>query len=165
MADVGDGELVHLLVIALLQVDDLPFGRARNKNHREAVRCRVREGRQSVEKAGRGNGEADAGLFRQEARDGCRISGVLLMPEGNHAHARRLRHASQVGDWNAGDTVDGIDAVQLQRIDHEMKTIRELLLLGLDVLRSYGHFAPLAKTCSNSPLIDIHVAFHMVTEF
>jgi len=27
-----------------------------------------------------------------------------------------------------------------------METIRELLLLGLDVLRSYGHVAPLAKT-------------------
>src|SRR5690606_28470441 len=106
----------------------------------------VREGRQSIEKAGSGNGETDSGLFRQEARDGCGIPGVLLMPEGNHAHARRLRHASQVGDWNAGDTIDGIDAVQLQRSDHEMKAIRELLLLGLDVLRIYGHFAPLAKT-------------------
>ena len=33
----GDGELVHLLVVALLQVDDLALARAADEDHREAV--------------------------------------------------------------------------------------------------------------------------------
>ena len=38
----GDGQLVHLLVIALLQVDDLALGRAADQDHREAVGGGVR---------------------------------------------------------------------------------------------------------------------------
>ncbi len=33
----GDGELVHLLVVALLQVDDLALGASRDQDHRPAV--------------------------------------------------------------------------------------------------------------------------------
>ena len=33
----GDGELIHLLVIALLQVDDLALGRTADQDHREAI--------------------------------------------------------------------------------------------------------------------------------
>ena len=39
----GDGELVHLLVVALLQVDDLALGGAGDQDHREAVGGGVRQ--------------------------------------------------------------------------------------------------------------------------
>jgi hypothetical protein len=65
----GDGELIHLLVVALLQVDDLPLRGARDQDHREAVRGGVRECGQAIEKAWRGDREADAGLFGEIARD------------------------------------------------------------------------------------------------
>ena len=44
----GDGELVHLLVVALLQVDDLALARAADEDHRKAVGGGVGERRQSV---------------------------------------------------------------------------------------------------------------------
>ena len=56
----GDGELVHLLVVALLQVDDLALGRAADQDHRKAVRRGVGERRQAVQEAGRRDREADA---------------------------------------------------------------------------------------------------------
>ena len=65
----GDGELVHLLVVALLQVDDLALARAADEDHREAVGGGVRERGQAVEEAGRRHRQADARLLRQEAGD------------------------------------------------------------------------------------------------
>ena len=124
----GDGELVHLLVVALLQVDDLALGRARDQDHREAVGRGVRERGQAVEEAGRRHREADAGLLGQKAGDRGRIAGVLLVPERKHADARGLRHAAEVGDRDARHAVDGVDAVELERIDDEMKAVRQLLL-------------------------------------
>src|SRR5207302_740902 len=47
----GDCELVHLLVVALLQVDDLALARAADEDHREAIGGGVGERRQSIEKA------------------------------------------------------------------------------------------------------------------
>ena len=49
----GDGELVHLLIVALLKIDDLAFRRAADENHREAVGRRVGERGQAVEEARR----------------------------------------------------------------------------------------------------------------
>jgi hypothetical protein len=77
----GDGELVHLLVVALLQVDDLALGRAGDEDHGEAVGGGVRECGQAVEEARRRYGEADARLLREVPGDGGGIAGVLFMPE------------------------------------------------------------------------------------
>ena len=48
----GNGQLVHLFVVALLQVDDLALGRAADLDHRKAVGRGVRQGSQTVEEAG-----------------------------------------------------------------------------------------------------------------
>ena len=85
----GDGELVHLLVVALLQVDDLALGRARDQDHREAVGGGVGERGQAVEEARRRDGEADARLLRQVAGDRGGVARVLLVAEGDDAHALR----------------------------------------------------------------------------
>ncbi len=124
----GDRELVHLLVVALLQVDDLALGRARNQDHREAIGRGVRQRGQAVEKAGRRHGEADAGLLGEEARDRGGIAGVLLVTEGEDADARGLRHAAEIRDRNAGHAVDRFDAVELERVDDEMKAVGQLPL-------------------------------------
>ena len=124
----GDRELVHLLVVALLQVDDLALGRARDQDHREAVGRGVGERGQAVEEAGRRHREADAGLLGQEAGDRGRIAGVLLVAEREHADARGLRHAAEIRDRDAGHAVDRVEAVELERIDDEVKAVRQLLL-------------------------------------
>ena len=119
----GDGELIHFLVIALLQIDDLALGRAADQDHREAVGRRVGERGQAVEEAWRRHGEADAGLFGQETRDRGGVAGMLLVPERDHAQPRCLRHAAEVGDRNAGHAVDRGEAVELEGVDDEMKTV------------------------------------------
>jgi hypothetical protein len=119
----GNRELIHLLIVALLQVDDLALGRAGDQDHREAVGGGVRERGQAVEKARCRDGETDAGFLGQEARDGGGISRVLLMAEGEHADTRGLRHTAKVGDRNARHAIDGGDVVELQRVDHEMKAV------------------------------------------
>ena len=43
----GDGQLVHLFVVALLQVDDFALGRAADQDHRKAVGRGVGQRRQS----------------------------------------------------------------------------------------------------------------------
>jgi hypothetical protein len=80
-----------LLVVALLQVDDLALARAADQDHREAVDGGVSERVQAVQEAGRGHGQADAGLLRQESRDRRGIAGVLLVAERQHAQAGGLR--------------------------------------------------------------------------
>src|SRR6185369_13715611 len=110
----GDRELVHLLVVALLQIDDLALARAADEDHREAVGRGVGERRQSVEKAGGRHRQADARLLRHEAGDGSGIPGILLMTEGDDAQARRLHSAREVGDRYAGKTKDRLNAVQLE---------------------------------------------------
>ncbi len=122
----GDRELVHFLVVALLQVDDFALRRARDQDHREAVGRGVGERGEAVEKSGRRHREADAGLLGQEAGDRCRIAGVLLVAERQDANARRLRHAAEVRDRDTGHSVDCIEAVELERIDDEMKAVRQL---------------------------------------
>ena len=49
----GNRQLVHLFVVALLQVDDLALGRAADQDHRKAVGRRIGQRRQAVEEAGR----------------------------------------------------------------------------------------------------------------
>ncbi len=123
-----DRELVHLFVIALLEVDDLALGGARDQDHRVAIGGGVRERGETVEEAGRGNREADAGLLGEIAGDARRVACVLLVAEGDHANAGGLGHAAQIRDRDARHIIDGGDAVQLERVDDEMKAIRQFLL-------------------------------------
>ena len=127
-----NGELIHLLVVALLQVDDLALARAADEDHRKAVGGRVGERRQSVHEPGCRNREADARLLRHEAGDRSGIPGVLLMAEGDHANARGLQLAREVGNGNAGQTKDRINAVQLEGIDDQLKAVG-LWCLGTDL--------------------------------
>ena len=140
----GDGELVHLLVVALLQVHDLALGRARDQDHRKAVGRSVGERSQAVEKARGRHREADARFLRQKASDRRRITGVLLVPERDDAQPGGLCHAAEVRDRDAGHTVDRLDAVELERIDDEVKSVRQLLLFSgcINALCGCGHFAP-----------------------
>jgi hypothetical protein len=119
----GDRELVHLLVVALLQVDDLALARAADEDHRKAVGRRVGERRQAVQEAGRRDGEADAGLLGEKARGGGGVAGVLLVPERDHPDPFGLRHPRQVGDRDPGQAEDGVDVVQLQRLDDEVEAV------------------------------------------
>ncbi len=140
----GDRELIHFLVVALLQVDDLALGRARDQDHREAVGGRVRERGEPVEKAGRRNGEADAGLFGQEAGDRGRIAGVLLVAERNHTNAGGLRHAAKIRDRNSRHAIDRGQAVELERVDDEVKSVGQILFrfrrgFGLCLHCCFGH--------------------------
>jgi hypothetical protein len=77
----GDGKLIHLLVIALLQVNDLALGRTRNQDHGEAVGRGVCQRGKAIEEAGRRHREADPGLLGEETRNGGGVSGILLVAE------------------------------------------------------------------------------------
>ncbi|SPC14616.1 hypothetical protein CT19431_MP100198 [Cupriavidus taiwanensis] len=125
----GDGQLVHLFVVTLLQVDDLALARAADQDHREAVGCRMRQRGQPVEEPGGRDGQADARLLREKARNRRGVAGILLVAEADDTHAVGLRQTGQIGDRNAGQAVDVFDAVQLQRVDDQMKPIG-LCLMG-----------------------------------
>ena len=120
----GDRELVHLLVVALLQVDDLALARAADQDHREAVGRRVGERRQAVQESGRGDGQADAGLAGEKARRRGGVAGMLLVAKRDDAQAFCLHLAREVGDRDARQAEDRVDAVQLQRIDDEVESVR-----------------------------------------
>ena len=132
----GDGELVHLLIVTLLQVDDLALARAADQDHREAVGGGIGERRQAVEKAGGGHREADARLLRHEAGDGSGIPGVLLVAEGDHAQSGALQLAREVGDRDSRQAEDRIDAVELEGIDDELKAVDLFLCLAVDLAAS-----------------------------
>jgi hypothetical protein len=111
-----------------MQVDDLALGRARDQDHREAVGGGVGKRGEAVQEAGRRDGEADAGLLGEKTGGRRRIARVLFVTEGEHADAGCLRHAAEVGDRNARHAVDRGEAVELERVDDEMKAVRQLLL-------------------------------------
>ena len=127
----GNRELIHLFIVALLQVDDLAFGRTGDQDHRETVGSGVRERGQAVEKTGSRHRETHAGLFGQVTGDRCRITGVLLMAERNDADAGGLRHAAEVGDRDTRHAIDRSEVVELERIDDEVESVG-LLALGFD---------------------------------
>src|SRR3546814_15953599 len=77
----GDGELVQLLVVALLQVDDLALRGAADEDHRIAVGRGMGQRGQAVEEARRRHREADTRLLRQESGNRRRVAGALLVPE------------------------------------------------------------------------------------
>jgi len=98
----------------------------------------MRQRGEAVEEARRRHREADARLLGEIARDRCGIAGVLLMAEGEHADARGLRHAAEIGNGNARHAVDRLDVVELQRIDDEVKAVG-LFLLGARLGRCIQH--------------------------
>ena len=173
----GNGELVHLLVVALLQVDDLAFGRAADQDHRKAVRRRIGERHQAVQEARRRDREAHARRLRQQPRDRRRIAGVLLVPERDHPHPLGLRQTAQIGDRDARDVIDRLDAVQLQRVDDQVEPVRQFGFGFADtLLKCCGHWyicppyaycrrrsssepairsrkSPCCSTCAASPIV------------
>ena len=141
----GDGELVHLLVVALLQVDDLALRRSRHQDHREAVGGGMGQRGEPVEEAWRRHGEANARLLGEEAGDRGRIAGILLVAERQHANARGLRHAAEIRDRDAGHAIDRGETVELERVDEEMKAVGQLAfgcIGGFLFDRCVGHGFP-----------------------
>ncbi len=141
-------QLVHLLVVALLQIDDLPLAGSANQDHRKAVGRGIGERRQAVQKAGRGHGQANARLFGHEASDGCRVTRMLFMAKADEAHPFGLREAREVGDGNTHQAENRVEVVQFQRVDDQMKSIGHrrscplllrLLCSGLQVAPSFCH--------------------------
>ena len=134
----GDGELVHLFVITLLQIDDFAFARAADQNHRKAVGSRVSQRGQTIQKSGCGHRQTNARFLRHETCNRRRVAGVLLMTERNHAHAGSLRLPRKIRNWNSGQPVDGVDAVKLERVDDEVKTVGRFLRCSRRRGRSRG---------------------------
>ena len=81
-----------------------------------------------MRKPGAETGEADPGLLGQKAGNRRRVTRVLFVTERNDADTRGLRHAAEISDRNTGHAVDRLNAVQLERIDDEVKSIRQFLL-------------------------------------
>jgi len=124
----GNRQLVHLFVVALLQVDDLALGRAADQDHRKTVGRRIGQCGQSVQEAGSRHREADARLPGQISSDGRCVARMLLMPEGDHAHACGLCQAAEVRDRDARHSVDRVDAIERQRLDDEAPAVCQLAL-------------------------------------
>src|SRR5262249_28478858 len=83
---------------------------------------------ESVEKARRRHRQADARLLGHVARDRCGVACVLFMAKADETHPFGLRETRQVRDGDADQTKDGVDVIQFQRIDDEVKTVRQFLL-------------------------------------
>ena len=124
----GGGELVHLLVIALLEIDDRAVARPADQDHRETVGRGVGQRDQPVEEAGGRDRHADARLLRQIPGDRRRVPGRLLVAEAEVADALVLRQPQQIGDRDAGHPKDRVDPVQLQRLHHQVKAVGHLAL-------------------------------------
>jgi hypothetical protein len=122
----GRRKLVEFLVVALLEVDDVPLAGPGDLNHRKAIRGGVGERDEPVEKARRGDRQADTRLLRQEPRCRRRVTGVALVTETDVADARRLRDARNVGDRDADHAVDGPDIIEFEGIDNQMVSVGQI---------------------------------------
>src|SRR5882757_9834635 len=118
----------------------MPFAGSGDLDHREAVRGGIGKRDEPVEEARSGHGQADAWLLREEPGSGGRVAGIALVPEADVADARSLREPGQIRDRDADDPVDGVDVVELQRIDDQVDPIGESSwLVGTPGLRvSHG---------------------------
>ena len=146
----GDGQLIHLFVVALLQVDDLALRRAADQDHRPAIGGGIGQRRQTIEEARSRHRHADARLLRQKAGDRSGISGVLLVSERNDPHAFSLCHTEQIRDRDAGHVVDRVDPVELERVNDEVETVRQRMLLRV------VHFRDLHAASGSVPLLHCH---------
>ena len=86
----------------------------------------MRQRRQAVEETGRRNGKANAGFFGEVTGDRGRVTGILLVAEGDDAEAFGLRLAREVGDRDAGQAVDVLDAVELEGVEDEVEAVGQL---------------------------------------
>ena len=119
----GNRQLVHLFVIALLQIDNLALAGAADQNHRKAIGGGIGQRRQAIQKARGRHSKANTRLLRQKARRRRGIARMLLVAERNHPHTLRLRHARQIGDRDARQAKDGVNAIELERINNQMETV------------------------------------------
>ncbi len=119
----SSGQLIHLLVIALLEIDDRPVARPADHDHREAIGRGVRQGDQPVQETGGGDRHANARLLRQIPGDRGRVPSRLLVAEAEVADPFRLRQAQQIGDRDAGHPIDRVDPVQLEGLHHQVKAV------------------------------------------
>jgi hypothetical protein len=69
-----------------------------------------------------------------------------------------LRHAPKVRDRDTRHIIDGVDAVELERVDDEMEAIGQLLLgarcLGLCSSIQHGQFS-LIVACSDELIVSV----------
>ena len=65
------------------------------------------------------------------------MPGILFVTEGDHAHALRLQLAREVGDRDAGQPEDRIDAVELEGFDDELKAVG-FLRMAIDLAAAAG---------------------------
>ena len=105
------------------------------RSHRETVGGRVRQCREAIQKPGRGHGQADAGLLCHVPGDCRGIARILFMSKTNESHSLRLRKTRQVGDRDTHEAEDRIDVIALQRIDDQMKAVRQFGLLDRSQFR------------------------------
>ena len=151
----GDGQLVHLFIVALLEVHDLALTRAADKNHGEAVGRCIRKRCKAIEKARGRYCEADARLLSKKACDCRRIARILLMAEGNYPHSLGLGHAGEIGNGDSWETKNSVDVIELEGINDQMKTIGEFNTAGNIV-----HFRNVCHTVSQfSQSTGIHRNF------
>jgi hypothetical protein len=79
----GRVHLVELFVFALLQIDGGPIARPADLDHRKAIGRCIGESDHPVQKAGRRDGQTDAGLPCQIAGDRRCVAGGGLMAEAD----------------------------------------------------------------------------------
>ena len=103
---------------------------------------------QSVEETGRRHREADARLLGKKTGDGGSVTGILLMPEREDANTLGLRHAAEIRDRDAGHAVDRLDAVELERLDDEVKAVRQVLRCRINRFRRFCFYCCI---CHGSP--------------
>ena len=82
---------------------------------------------QTVQKARSRHRQTHTRLARQIARTRGGVACVLLVAERQHAHTLSLHHAAQIGDWNTGNVINGVQTIQLERVDHKVKAVRQVL--------------------------------------
>jgi hypothetical protein len=66
----------------------------------------------------------------------------LLVAKRDDAHSRGLRPAGEIGNRDAGQAEDGVDAVQLQGVDDQLKAVGHGLRLrfGFQAEICHGNF-------------------------
>jgi hypothetical protein len=116
-------QLVHLFVVALLEIDDRAIARAAYEDHGKAIGRGVGQGHHSVEEPGGGDGEANARLLRQIPGDRGGITRTLLVAKAEVSHPFRLCQPCQIGDRDPGDAVDRVDSVEFQSIHHQVESV------------------------------------------
>ena len=68
-----------------------------------------------------------------------RVAGMLFVAKGDDPHARGLRQARQIGDGNTWQAEDRVDAIELQGLNDQVKTINGLGCAALGGLAFLAH--------------------------